>query len=76
MKIEIIKKNINFGGIVSEINITQDLNNEIINELYWYDKSLASLSFTKERFLRPISILLPLKLNLIIYRRKFSSYIF
>ena len=33
MKIEIIKKNINFGGIVSEINITQDLNNEIINEL-------------------------------------------
>ena len=41
MKIEIIKKNINFGGIVSEINITQDLNNEIINEL---DKKLNELS--------------------------------
>ena len=33
MKIEIIKKNTNFGGIVFEINITEDLNNEIINLL-------------------------------------------
>ena len=33
MKIELIKKNINFGGIVTEINITEDLNNEIINLL-------------------------------------------
>ena len=29
MKIEIIKKNINFGGIVSDINITEDLNIDI-----------------------------------------------
>ena len=33
MKIEIIKEDINFGGIVSEINITEDLNDTIINEL-------------------------------------------
>ena len=40
MKIEIIKEDINFGGIVSEINITQDLDDTIINEL---DKKLNVL---------------------------------
>jgi hypothetical protein len=33
MKIEIIKKNINFGGIVSDFNITEDLNRDIVNKL-------------------------------------------
>ena len=49
MKIEIIKEDINFGGIVSEINITEDLNNTIINELDKKLNELCLLVFKKQK---------------------------
>ena len=49
MKIEIIKKNINFGGIVSDINITEDLNGDIISNLDNKLNELCLLVFKKQK---------------------------
>ena len=49
MKIEIIKEDINFGGIVSEIDITEDLNDTIINELDKKLNELCLLVFKKQK---------------------------
>ena len=49
MKIEIIKKDINFGGIVSGINITENLNNDIISSLDNKLNELCLLVFKKQK---------------------------
>ena len=49
MKIEIIKKNINFGGIVSDININEDLNSDIIGNLDNKLNELCLLVFKKQK---------------------------
>ena len=49
MKIEIIKKNINFGGIVSGINITEGLNSDIISNLDNKLNELCLLVFKKQK---------------------------
>lgn len=49
MKIEIIKKDINFGGIVSDINITENLNSDIISSLDNKLNELCLLVFKKQK---------------------------
>ena len=51
MKIEIIKKDINFGGIVSGINITENLNNDIISSLDNKLNELCLLVFKKQNLI-------------------------